>query len=144
MLVSRAPVLQRRTGLGRMSLPAVAPLVREAIPVPNGARTCPDCSSTCPRGVSRIVTVTRGSIDGTLELSKRLRSHVTILEQACLGRGNALACRIAAVTGDIVETLNGEEPTHGFEKTSTDGVLESSPPWTRVALETAHRHSCKR
>ena len=98
MLVSMAPLPQRRTGLGQLSLPAVVPSVTVA----------------------------------------------TILKQTRHGRGNALACRIAAVTGDIVARLGGDGPTHGSEETSTDGVLESSPLGARVLHETAHRHSCKR
>jgi len=116
MSVSTAPLLQHPAeGLGRMSLPTVAPTVSVVIPVMNEAKNLPWLFGRMPMGVSQVVIVDGGSIDGSVDVAKTLWPDATILQQTRRGKGNALACGIAAATGDIVVTLDADGSAHPSE-----------------------------
>ena len=116
MPVSTAPLLQHPAeGLGRMSLPAAAPSVSVVIPVMNESKNLPWLFARMPRGVSQILIVDGGSVDGTVEVAEKLCPQATIMRQTRRGKGNALACGVAAATGDIVVTLDADGSAHPSE-----------------------------
>jgi len=116
MSVSTAPWLQHPAeGLGRMRLPSAAPTVSVVIPMMNEAKNLPWLSGRMPLGVAQIVIVDGGSIDGSVDVAKKLWPDATIIDQTRRGKGNALACGIAAATGDIVVTLDADGSAHPSE-----------------------------
>jgi glycosyltransferase involved in cell wall biosynthesis len=55
-----------------------------------------------------VIVVDGHSVDGTIEVARSLRSDVRILRQNRMGKGNALACGFAAVSGDIIVMLDAD------------------------------------
>ena len=57
---------------------------------------------------AQIVLVDGHSVDDTVAVTRRLRPDATIVTQTRRGKGNALACGFAAVTGDIVVMFDAD------------------------------------
>jgi len=55
-----------------------------------------------------IVIVDGHSVDGTVEVARRLAPHAKIVRQTRRGRGNALACGLDAASGDIIVTFDAD------------------------------------
>ena len=68
-----------------------------------------------PIGIDQVVLVDGGSTDGTVEVARRLRPDMTIIQQTRRGKGNALACGFAAATGDIIVMMDADGSTHPAE-----------------------------
>ena len=85
-----------------------APRVSVVIPTLNEARNLPYVFGKLPRGIHEVIVVDGYSVDETLEVARRWRSDVRIIMQNREGKGNALACGIAAATGDIIATIDAD------------------------------------
>jgi glycosyltransferase involved in cell wall biosynthesis len=83
------------------------PRVSVVVPTFNEARNLPIVFSLMP-DVHEVIVVDGRSTDDTIEVAKRLRPDVKIVLQTRRGKGNALACGFAAVTGDIVVMLDAD------------------------------------
>ncbi len=89
--------------------------VSVVIPTLNEARNIAHVLERLPRGIDQVVLVDGGSTDDTVEVARRLRPDMTILQQTRRGKGNALACGFAAATGDIIVMLDADGSTHPAE-----------------------------
>lgn len=58
--------------------------------------------------VDQVILVDGHSVDGTVEVAKRIQPDITVLQQTRTGKGNALACGFAAATGDIVVMFDAD------------------------------------
>jgi len=58
--------------------------------------------------VHEVILVDGHSVDSTVETARRLLPSVRVVQQTRTGKGNALACGFAAVTGDIIVMLDAD------------------------------------
>jgi glycosyltransferase involved in cell wall biosynthesis len=89
---------------GRRSEPRVSIVV----PTYNEARNLPHVFSLLPEDVHEVIVVDGRSVDDTIAVARSLRPDVRIVRQNRRGKGNAMACGFAAVTGDIVVMLDAD------------------------------------
>jgi glycosyltransferase involved in cell wall biosynthesis len=95
-LFAASPAAQRR------------PRVSVVIPTYNEAKNLPHVFGLLPEDVHQVIVVDGHSVDGTIEVAQALRPDVTIVRQNRRGKGNAMACGFAAVTGDVVVMLDAD------------------------------------
>jgi glycosyltransferase involved in cell wall biosynthesis len=84
------------------------PSVSVVVPALNEARNIPHVFSRMPPDVREVVLVDGFSVDGTVAVACQLRPDVRIVRQTRSGKGNALACGVAAATGDIVAMVDAD------------------------------------
>src|SRR3954469_19352352 len=84
------------------------PRVSVVIPTYNEARNLPHVFSLLPEDVHEVIVVDGRSVDDTIAVARSLRPDVRIVRQNRRGKGNAMACGFAAVTGDIVVMLDAD------------------------------------
>jgi glycosyltransferase involved in cell wall biosynthesis len=82
--------------------------VSVVIPARNEARNLPHVLKALPTGLHEVIVVDGHSIDDTIDVALRARPDVKIVQQTRRGKGNALACGLAELTGDIVVTLDAD------------------------------------
>jgi glycosyltransferase involved in cell wall biosynthesis len=102
----RPPLVQ--AGPGAAPVRPSAPKISVVIPTYNEAKNLPHVFSRLPEDLHEVILVDGRSIDGTVEVVHTLRPGVRVLLQNRRGKGNALACGFAAVTGDIVVMLDAD------------------------------------
>ncbi len=78
------------------------------IPTYNEAKNLPPVFAALPDDLHEVIVVDGRSVDDTIAVARSLRPGVRIVRQNRLGKGNALACGFAAVTGDIVVMLDAD------------------------------------
>src|ERR1700709_934155 len=99
--------MDRRPGPGISSSHDVAfPRVSVVIPTYNEAKNLPHVFAMLPEDLHEVIVVDGRSVDDTVEVALALRDDVRIVLQNRCGKGNAMACGFAAVTGDIVVMLD--------------------------------------
>jgi len=86
--------------------PAV-PRISIVIPARNEARNLEVVLPTLP-AVHQVILVDGHSVDGTVETALRVLPGIEVIQQTRRGKGNALACGFAAVTGDIVVMFDAD------------------------------------
>src|ERR1700738_1355336 len=82
------------------------PTVSVVIPALNEARNLPHVAARMPRDIDEIVFVNGPSVDDTAEVAERLWPAAIHITQSRRGKGNALACGIAASRGDIIVLID--------------------------------------
>ena len=82
------------------------PKITVIIPTLNEARNLPHVLPRLPLGLHEVIVVDGNSVDGTLEVARRLQPDARIIVQDRYGKRNALASGLAAATGDIVVMLD--------------------------------------
>jgi glycosyltransferase involved in cell wall biosynthesis len=87
-----------------MSLPSVSVVV----PALNEARNIPHVFERIPQDVHEVILVDGFSVDGTVAVAREFRPDVRILRQTRMGKGNAVACGVAAATGEIVALVDAD------------------------------------
>jgi glycosyltransferase involved in cell wall biosynthesis len=97
------------------------------IPARNEARNLPHVLKALPRGLHEVIIVDGHSTDGTIQAALLTRPDVKVVQQTRQGKGNALACGFAVLSGDIVVMMDadgsadpGEIPA--FVAALTDGA----------------------
>ncbi|ADB73229.1 glycosyltransferase family 2 protein [Geodermatophilus obscurus] len=85
-----------------------APRVSVVVPTFNEAKNLPHVFALIPEDVHEVIVVDGRSVDDTIEVARSLRPDVRIVLQNRRGKGNAMACGFAAVTGDIVVMLDAD------------------------------------
>jgi glycosyltransferase involved in cell wall biosynthesis len=93
--------------------PAV-PRISIVIPARNEARNLEVVLPTLP-DVHQIILVDGHSVDGTVETARRVLPGIEVVQQTRRGKGNALACGFAAVTGDIVVMFDADGSADSLE-----------------------------
>jgi glycosyltransferase involved in cell wall biosynthesis len=84
------------------------PTVSVVVPALNEARNIPHVFARMPSDVHEIILVDGFSVDGTVTVARQLRPDVRVIRQTRMGKGNALACGIAAATGDIIAMVDAD------------------------------------
>ena len=84
------------------------PRVSVVIPTYNEAKNLPHVFALLPADLHQVIVVDGHSVDGTVEAARELRPDVTVVRQNRRGKGNAMACGFAAVTGDVVVMLDAD------------------------------------
>jgi glycosyltransferase involved in cell wall biosynthesis len=84
------------------------PSVSVVVPALNEARNIPHVFSRIPLDVHEVILVDGFSVDGTVTVARQLRPDVRIVRQSRTGKGNALACGVAAATGDIIALVDAD------------------------------------
>jgi glycosyltransferase involved in cell wall biosynthesis len=87
-----------------MSLPSVSVVV----PALNEARNIPHVFERIPSDVHEVILIDGFSVDGTVAVAREVRPTVRILRQTRMGKGNAVACGVAAATGDIIAMVDAD------------------------------------
>jgi glycosyltransferase involved in cell wall biosynthesis len=87
-----------------MPLPSVSVIV----PALNEARNIPHVFERIPKDIHEVILVDGFSIDGTVAVAREHRPDVRVLRQTRMGKGNAVACGVAAATGDIVALVDAD------------------------------------
>jgi glycosyltransferase involved in cell wall biosynthesis len=82
--------------------------VSVVIPARNEARNLPYVLEALPTGVHEVIVVDGHSTDDTIEVALRVWPDVKIIQQTRRGKGNALACGFAEVTGDVIVMLDAD------------------------------------
>jgi glycosyltransferase involved in cell wall biosynthesis len=83
------------------------PRISVVIPAKNEARNLEVVLPRLPE-VHEIILVDGHSVDGTIEVARGLKPEIKVVQQTRRGKGNALACGFAAVTGDIVVMFDAD------------------------------------
>lgn len=91
-----------------VALPADGPRVSVVIPAKNEARCLPAVLAELPDGLHEVILVDGGSVDGTAAAALLARPDVRVIPQTRRGKGNALACGIAACTGEVVVLMDAD------------------------------------
>lgn len=82
--------------------------VSVVIPARNEAHNLPHVLNALPEGLHEVILVDGHSTDDTIGVALRIRPDVKIVQQTRCGKGNALTCGLAVVTGDIVVMLDAD------------------------------------
>jgi glycosyltransferase involved in cell wall biosynthesis len=85
-----------------------SPRVSVVIPTYNEAKNLPHVFALLPEDVYEVIVVDGCSIDDTIDVARALRPDVKIVLQNRRGKGNAMACGFAAVTGDVIVMLDAD------------------------------------
>jgi glycosyltransferase involved in cell wall biosynthesis len=84
------------------------PSVSVVVPALNEADNIPHVFGRLPAEVHEVLLVDGLSVDDTIEVARRVRPDVRIVRQTRTGKGNALACGVAAATGDIIAMVDAD------------------------------------
>jgi hypothetical protein len=85
-----------------------SPRVSVVVPTRNEAKNLPHVLAALPPALHQVIIVDGHSVDGTVQVARECRPDALIVRQTRRGKGNALACGFAAVTGDIVVMLDAD------------------------------------
>lgn len=83
------------------------PRISIVIPARNEARNLEIVLPQLP-SVHEVLLVDGNSVDGTVEVARRLMPDIVVVHQTRRGKGNALACGFAAATGDIIVMFDAD------------------------------------
>lgn len=83
------------------------PKISIVIPARNEARNLERVLPELP-AVDEVVLVDGGSVDGTVEVARRIMPSIVTLRQTRTGKGNALVCGFDAARGDIIVMFDAD------------------------------------
>ena len=84
------------------------PSVSVVVPALNEAANIPHVFERLPPDIHEVLLVDGLSVDDTIAVARRVRPDVRIVKQSRTGKGNALACGVAAATGDIIAMVDAD------------------------------------
>jgi glycosyltransferase involved in cell wall biosynthesis len=90
-----------------LSLSNGTPKVTLVVPAKNEARNLPRVLTKLPEDCE-VILVDGHSTDDTVDVARRLRPDITIIDQTRCGKGNALACGFAAATCEFIIMIDGD------------------------------------
>jgi glycosyltransferase involved in cell wall biosynthesis len=85
-----------------------SPKISVVVPARNEAKNLPHVLGRLPEDLHQVILVDGHSLDDTIDVARRVRPGIEVVRQTRRGKGNALACGFAAVTGDIVVMLDAD------------------------------------
>jgi glycosyltransferase involved in cell wall biosynthesis len=100
--------MTRSLGDPRSRVSTARPKISVVVPTYNEAKNLPHVFAELPDGLHEVIVVDGHSVDGTVDVARALRPDVRIVLQTRRGKGNAMACGFAAVTGDIAVMLDAD------------------------------------
>jgi glycosyltransferase involved in cell wall biosynthesis len=83
------------------------PRISIVVPAKNEARNLELILPQLPP-VHEVILVDGHSVDGTADVARRVLPGIKVVQQTRRGKGNALACGFAAVTGDVVVMFDAD------------------------------------
>ncbi len=92
----------------RVAWPVARPRVSVVVPARNEARNLPHVLHRIPADVHEVILVDGHSVDDTVAVAQRCWPAIKVVRQTRKGKGNALACGFAQVTGDVVVMLDAD------------------------------------
>jgi glycosyltransferase involved in cell wall biosynthesis len=107
------------------------PTVSVVIPALNEERNLPHVAARMPCDIDEIVVVDGHSIDQTAAVARELWPNGLHIKQTRKGKGNAVACGIAASTGDIIVMLDADGSTDPYEIPHYVGALISGADFAK-------------
>jgi glycosyltransferase involved in cell wall biosynthesis len=107
------------------------PKVSVVIPALNEARNLPHVAARMPCDIDEIIFVNGPSVDDTAEVAERLWPAAIHITQSRRGKGNALACGIAASRGDIIVLIDADGSTDPHEIPRYVGALISGADFAK-------------
>jgi glycosyltransferase involved in cell wall biosynthesis len=107
------------------------PMVSVVIPALNEERNLPYVASCMPVDVDQIVFVNGDSRDNTEAVARQLWPNAVHIQQTRSGKGNALACGIAAASGDIIVMIDADGSTDPTEIPRYVGALVSGADYAK-------------
>ena len=99
--------MRHRVSVSRGVRPSGSPRVSIVIPARNEARNLEMVLPELPV-VHQVILVDGHSVDDTIAVARRVLPGITVVQQTRRGKGNALACGFAAVTGDIIVMFDAD------------------------------------
>jgi glycosyltransferase involved in cell wall biosynthesis len=84
------------------------PRVSVVVPARNEGRNLPHVLGALPDDIHEVILVDGNSVDDTVAVAQQVRPDVKLVAQTRRGKGNALACGFAEVTGDVVVMLDAD------------------------------------
>jgi glycosyltransferase involved in cell wall biosynthesis len=93
------------------------------VPTLNEAPNLPHVLPRIPAWVDEVLLVDGGSIDGTVDVARRLMPAITVIGQERPGKGAALQAGFEAARGDIIVTLDADGSTDPAEMPAFVGCL---------------------
>ncbi len=89
------------------SAEGVAPRISIVVPARNEARNLEMVLPELPE-VHEVILVDGHSVDGTVEVARRVMPGIRVIQQTRKGKGNALVCGFRAATGDIIVMFDAD------------------------------------
>ena len=83
------------------------PTISIVIPAKNEARNLEEILPLLP-AVHEVILVDGRSVDGTVEVARRVMPSIKVVHQTRRGKGNALTCGFEAATGDIIVMFDAD------------------------------------
>ncbi|MFB7500794.1 glycosyltransferase family 2 protein [Streptomyces sp. NPDC056161] len=110
---------------------AIAPPVSVVIPAMNEAENLPYVFRTLPEWIHEVVLVDGNSTDDTVQVARRLRPGLKVVEQRGRGKGDALITGFGACTGDIIVMVDADGSADGQEIVSYVSALVSGADFAK-------------
>jgi glycosyltransferase involved in cell wall biosynthesis len=82
--------------------------VSVVIPALNEERNIPHVLARIPKDAHQVILVDGNSVDRTVEVARRARPDLCVVNQTRNGKGNALACGFEAATGDVIAMVDAD------------------------------------
>src|SRR3984885_90822 len=82
--------------------------VSVVIPALNEERNIRHVLARIPRDAHQVILVDGNSMDNTVEVARKVRPDVCVVNQTRSGKGNALACGFEAATGDAIAMIDAD------------------------------------
>ncbi len=99
------------------------PQLSIVVPTMNEARNLPYVLPRIPNWVHEVILVDGHSVDGTVEVARRLRPDIRVVTQERQGKGAALRSGFTHASGDIIVTLDADGSADPGEIPAFLGVL---------------------
>ncbi len=98
----------RATAARATAARAAVPRVSVVVPARNEARNLPHVLGALPPDLHEVILVDGHSVDDTIAVAQHVLPTIRVVQQTRKGKGNALACGFAAVTGDVIVMLDAD------------------------------------
>jgi glycosyltransferase involved in cell wall biosynthesis len=114
----------------RLRLASSEPKISIVIPAKNEARNLAVVLPELPE-VHEVILVDGNSSDDTIAVARSLLPSIRVVQQTRKGKGNALVCGFAAVTGDIVVMFDADGSADPAEISEFVAVLASGADFAK-------------
>jgi len=111
------------------------------VPAKNEAENISWVLERIPSWVDEIILVDGQSIDSTIEVARRARPDIVVVEQESRGKGMALQAGFAAATGDIIVMLDADGSMHPAEIDRYVALIASGFDFVKGSRFMAGAHS---